>query len=180
MSESYFLRTERLGLRMLEEEDAEECFAWLNDPEVCQYNTHHRFPQSLESERAYIRSVRNDRATLVFAMIELESRQYIGNVSLQSISDIDRSAEIAILCGRKEFWGRGYALEAYRELILYGFSTLNLHRIFMGTMEGNLRMQRLAEHAGFCEEGRRRDAIYKAGAYHDVIEYGILNKEFER
>lgn len=34
-------------------------------------------------------------------------------------------------------------------------------------------------YVGFREEGRRRDAIYKAGAYHNVIEYGILNGENE-
>lgn len=179
MNESYFLRSERLGLRMLEEEDAEEYFIWFNDEEICQYNSHHRFPETLESEREYIRNVRQNPSTIVFAVIELASKKHIGNVALQSINYIDRKAEISNMFGRKEFWGKGYATEAYRLLIQYAFSTLNLHRIGAGLMEGGIGAQKTMEHLGFQEEGRRRDAIYKAGAYHDIIEYGILNGEAE-
>lgn len=177
MPESYFIKSDRLGLRLLEEEDAEEYFNWFNDEEICQFNSHHRFPETAESERAYIQNVRKDPSTIVFAVIELETGEHIGNVALQSINYIDRKAEISNMFGRKEFWGRGYATEAYRLLIQYAFSTLNLHRSGAGLMEGGIGAQKTMEHLGFREEGRRRDAIYKSGSYHDVIEYGLINGE---
>lgn len=43
-------------------------------------------------------------------------------------------------------------------------------------MEGNIGMQKIMEHLGFREEGRRVDAIYKAGKYHTIIEYGLINE----
>lgn len=175
MAESYFLKTERLGLRLLEEEDAEEYFKWFDDEEVCQGNSHHRFPETRESVKEYVRNTRGNRSLLVLAMIELESKDHIGNISLQSINFMDRNAELAIICGKKEYWGKGYALEAVKKLVWHGFTALNLHRIYLGTMDHNLRMQGLAISAGFREEGRRIDAVYKGGKYHDIIEYGIIN-----
>ena len=176
MTEHYFLKSERLGLRLLEEEDAEGCFHWLNDEGTCQYNSHHRFPETAESERAYIQNVRQDPSTIVFAVIELESKLHIGNVALQSINYIDRRAEISIVLGESECWGKGYGTEAYYLLIQYAFSALNLHRIDVGLMEGNIGMQKIMEHLGFREEGRRVDAIYKAGKYHTIIEYVLINE----
>ena len=175
MEDRYFLKSERLGLRLLKEEDAEEYFAWFNDEEICRYNTHHRFPATVESEKAYIQDVNRDHSNLVFAVIELATNEHIGIVALQSINYIDRKAEISNMYGKKDRWGKGYATEAYRLLIQHAFSTLNLHRIGAGLMAGSIGAQKTMEHLGFREEGRRIDAIYKDGKYHDIIEYGLIN-----
>ena len=180
MSEIYFLETGHLGVRPLREDDAEEYFVWFDDLEVCRGNSHHRFPESLESVKNYIRHTKEDRTVLVFAIIELASQRHIGNISLQSINYIDRNAELAILCGDKESWGKGYGTEAVQELVRHAFQALNLHRIYLGTLDSNLKMQKLALKAGFLEEGRRKDALYKEGTYHDIIEYGLLKKVVEK
>jgi RimJ/RimL family protein N-acetyltransferase len=31
---------------------------------------------------------------------------------------------------------------------------------------------------GFKEEGRRREAVYKNGAYHDEVMFGLLRQEW--
>lgn len=172
----FFEKTDRIGLRSLESEDiAGNYIKWFNDSEVCYFNSHHRFMKSKEELRAYIDDVNKDRNTLVFAIVDIESGFHIGNISLQEINYIDRSAELAFLVGEKEFWGKGYAAEAAEILIRHAFSELNLHRLYLGTADNNIRMQKLAEKLGFVQEGRRKDALYKHGKYHDIIEYGMID-----
>ena len=56
----------------------------------------------------------------------------------------------------------------------HGFTELNLHRIYLGTSDSNIGMQKLALKLGFTQEGCRTEALYKDGNYHDIWEYGLL------
>lgn len=176
--EKFFLKTEHCGLRLLNDNDVEGNYHnWFNDCEVCLYNSHYRFPKTKSELVEYIHEVNRDRHNLVFAIIELESNMHIGNISLQEINYIDRGAELAFMIGEKEYWGKGYAAEVAEVLIKHAFYRLNLHRLYCGTVDNNIRMQKLAEKLGFVQEGVRRQALFKNGSYHDIIEYGKLREE---
>lgn len=178
--QAHFLESERLILRPLQESDVEGDYAvWLNDPEVCSGNSHALFPVSREALLSYVRRVGNSPSDVVLAIILRSDGRHIGNVSLQSIHWVNRSAELAILLGAKDCWGQGYGEEAARMMVAYGFSKLGLRRIACGTFEDNTGMQRIAQKLGFSKEGLRRAAVYKDGHCKDVVEYGILAEEFK-
>jgi ribosomal-protein-alanine N-acetyltransferase len=111
----------------------------------------------------------------VLAVCDKQNDKHIGNISLQSISWVDRSAEIAFVLGEKEYWGKGVMLEAGKMILDHGFNMLNLHRIHCGTTSDNQGMQKLAEKLGMEKEGVRKEALFNNGKFHDVIEYGIMN-----
>jgi RimJ/RimL family protein N-acetyltransferase len=177
---SPFLAGTGLYLRGLEETDAAGSYpTWFNDTEVCRGNSHHVFPYSREQALDYIRSTRGNHSALVLAIVLPDRDRHIGNITLQSIHPINRSAEFAILIGDKAAWGKGHAAEAAKLLCRHGFETLNLHRIYCGTLADNQGMIRLAQTLGMKEEGRRREAIFKNGRYTDIIEFGMLSTEFQ-
>lgn len=122
----------------------------------------------------YIKTVSSSPVTKVFAICIEESDLHIGNISLQQISQKNQSAELAILMGEKNFWGKGYAKEAAKALIEYAFDELELHRIYCGTHIDNIAMQKLAISIGMTQEGVLKDAMYKNGRFYDIIEYGII------
>ena len=174
-----FLSSERLILRALEESDADGDYpGWLNDEEVNRGNAHHRDPYTRESALEYIRRVRDSQRELVLAMTLKDSGRHIGNIALQKIDPVYRSAEFAILLGAKDLWGKGYAKEAGHILCDHGFFTLNLRRIHCGTFASNVAMQKLAEYLGMVLEGRRRQAAFKDGLWLDIVEYGVLQDEY--
>jgi RimJ/RimL family protein N-acetyltransferase len=174
-----FLRGNKIYLRGLEINDIEGNYiSWLNDEDVCKYNSHHVFPYSKNNAEEYIISTFNSRNTLVLAIVLLENDCHIGNISLQNIDYINRSAEFAIIIGDKSCWGNGYSREAAYLIINHGFTELNLHRIYCGTSSDNIPMQRLACSLGMTEEGRRRQAMFKHNKNVDIIEYGLLKYEF--
>lgn len=174
-----FLAGERIYLRKLSRNDVCGNYSrWFNDPEVCRYNAHHRFPYGEEDLLSYVESLQGDSGKLVLAVVQSEDDAHVGNISLQSIDFIEQSAEFAIVLGEKSCWGKGYSKEAARLIIDHGFSMLNLHRIYCGTSSENIPMQKLALAMGFSLEGRRREALYKSGQFWDILEYGLLRNEW--
>lgn len=176
-----FLESKRVILRPLSQQDVNETYlSWLNDPEVNRFNSHAIFPYSKEELIRYVASSSKDRSKVILAIMDKTTKRHIGNVTLQNIDWVTRSAEFAILIGEKIQWGKGIGAEVGKLIVDYGFNHLGLHRIWCGTSSDNIGMQKVAKRIGMKREGLRRDAMFKSGRWVNIIEYGILHSEFER
>ncbi|MDP4176907.1 MAG: GNAT family protein [Bacillota bacterium] len=181
MRDRAFIEGDNIYLRILSSKDINENYIhWFDDEKVCQANSHHRFPYTEEAIKDYIDSVNSSDKQLVLAIIDKENNIHLGNVSLQNINYINRSAEFAIIIGEKGFWGKNVGKECAKLIINHGFMELNLNRIYCGTIEGNKGMLGLAESLGFKKEGIRRKAEFKKGTYLDVLEFGLLKDEWKK
>lgn len=172
LNEKYFVRA-------LVEEDLDGPYpSWFEDQEVCQYNSHGKYFKSRAYFKDYFDDLnQNDR--VVWAICHIDDG-HIGNICLQEISMINRTAEFAILLGNKCHWGKGLGLMAGRALLQHGFSKLNLERVYCGTAENNVGMRKLALALGMTLEGSRRQHLFLDGVRVDMVEYGILRSEFEK
>lgn len=175
-----FLFSERVALRALTLADVDGPYLeWFNDPEVCRLNSHHVFPYTRPEALKWVEALAGRRDALVLAITMREDGRHVGNLSLQGIDPVSRTAELAIVLGDRSVWGQGVGLEATRLLVDHGFTALNLNRIACGTLAANVAMRRLAERLGMREEGIRRQASWTDGAYHDIVEYGLLAADRE-
>jgi ribosomal-protein-alanine N-acetyltransferase len=176
-----FLVGEKIYLRAIVEADLNARYReWFNDEEVCKYNSHHRFPNYDENMREYYDRVIKSRTNLVLAICDKGNDAHIGNIALENIDSLNQSAEFAIIIGDKEYWGKGVGTEAATVLLRHGFEELNLHRIYLGTAEDNIGMQKLALRLGFKEEGKAREALFKDGVFKTTVSYGLLSDEFKK
>lgn len=174
-----FLIGQRVYLRPLEESDLNGNYVrWLNNEQVCRYNSHGVFPYTKEDALAYIQRVREFKNSLVLAIVLMDSDRHIGNISLQNINFVNQNAEFAIILGESDCWGKGFSKEASFLIMKHGFMSLNLHRIYCGTSEQNLAMRKLALYLGMKEEGCRRQALFKSGRFFDLMEFGLIKSEF--
>ncbi len=170
LSDDYFVRP-------LAEDDLDGSYpSWFEDQDVCRYNSHGKFFKTRSYFKEYLNELsREDR--VVWAICHIEDG-HIGNVSLQQISLINRTAEFAILLGDKRHWCKGVGVLVGRKLLEHGFNKLNLERIFCGTTANNEGMKRLANAMGMTLEGTRRQHFFLEGSRVDMLEYGILRAEF--
>ncbi|MGH3549095.1 MAG: GNAT family N-acetyltransferase [Pseudonocardiaceae bacterium] len=76
-------------------------------------------------------------------------------------------------------WGHGYALDAARTLIGYGFTTLGLHRISAAIGPDNAASIAIVNRLGFIQEGRLRDHVFTNEAWRDSILYSLLIDEWK-
>lgn len=172
LDEYYFVRS-------LAESDLEGNYpSWFENQEVCRYNSHGKFFKTNAYFKEYLYKL-NQEDRVVWAICHNEDG-HIGNVSLQEISLINRTAEFAILLGDKRHWGKGVGLLVGLKLLEHGFDKLNLERIYCGTTANNEGMKKLAEAMGMIFEGTRRQHFFLEGARVDMLEYGILRAEFKK
>jgi RimJ/RimL family protein N-acetyltransferase len=151
--------------------------SWLNDEEVCRFNSHNVERYTRADAEGYLEDVAAS-GDLVLAVHLSETGAHVGNISLQGIDRSARAAEFAVLMGDRSVWGTGCATEAARLLVGHGFDDLGPPRIFAGTMAANDPMRRLAARLGMREEGVLRDGMFKNGAYHDVILFAVLEEDW--
>jgi len=115
---------------------------------------------------------RQERATLAIAT---EADGVIGAISLH-LKSAHRRAELGYWVGRP-FWNRGYATEAARAVIAFGFGALELNRIHAAHLTRNPASGRVLVKAGMRFEGILRQHVIKWERPEDVAEYAVLRAD---
>jgi RimJ/RimL family protein N-acetyltransferase len=176
------LRGKSVLLRPFKRADISHFLKWFNDPEVVQYLGMY-LPMTEMFEEKFIEELGTTRAKsdvfFVIEAIEGASTKPIGTCGLHGIDSKDWNATFGIVIGEKDYWSKGYGVEAARLLIDYGFRELNLHRISAAAAAFNERSIKFHRKLGFQEEGRLRQAMFKSGQYHDRVEFGLLREEWK-
>ena len=169
--------------------------SWMYDQDVTRYNHWGLFPHSKKKEEAFLDMCESGEGDLVLAIMIKEEIttpnkykpelyewhnkiKHIGNLSLQSINKIYRSAEYAITIGDKNYWNQGIGFEASLLLFHHGFDKLNLHRIWTGTAFLNIGMRNLACKLEMKQEGILRDGMFLDGEYCSIVQYAILENKW--
>ena len=156
-------------------DDAEIYTHWLNDMEVAQYLTLATEVINMENERKFLSELANRHN---YGIVDLESDKLIGTCGFENIESYNRCAEIGIFIGDKNFWNKGYGTESMRLLIEYGFNYLNLRNISLRVYAFNDKAIACYKKIGFKEVGYRREAMFRNGAYHDVLLMDLLSDDF--
>ncbi len=89
----------------------------------------------------------------------------------------DARAELGYWIG-VPYWRQGFATEAARAVVGYGFDVLRLERIHACHFGGNPASGRVLAKAGLVHEGTQRRHVVKWGRTEDLELYGILRAEF--
>ena len=90
-----------------------------------------------------------------FAIEDLEGR-HIGNVMYYNIDWRSQEAELGVVIGDRDYWGGGYGREAVSLLVDFIFIHTRLRRIYLHTLDWNVRAQKSFQAAGFRDCGRVR------------------------
>ncbi len=161
--------------------DVERNARWLSDPEVAK-PLGEPYLRSTAAIEAALReqSLSAPPAGDLWLAIETKDGRHIGNMRLLDIAPEDRSARVAIYIGESEFRGGGYGTDAMKTLVRFGFEEMNLNRIELGVFDYNELAIASYRKCGFVEEGRRRQAHYERGAYHDSVVMAVLRSKWAR
>jgi RimJ/RimL family protein N-acetyltransferase len=151
----------------------------MNDPAITQYLESRFYPNSLETLKEYVISKNGDKENVFFAILLKEGNRHIGNVKVGPIDTIHRFADVGIIIGEKECWGKGYGTEAIRLIADYAFNVINLNKLNAGCYDLNKGSIKAFKKAGFSEEGRRRKQYFCNGKYVDDIAMGLLRFDYQ-
>lgn len=170
------LDTERLTLRPFTADDAFEVERLAGQREIADttLNIPHPYPHGGAAKWIALHApawIGGTGAT--FAVVSKENARLVGAIGLM-IEREHRRAELGywIAVGN---WNRGYATEAGRRVIAFGFETLGLHRIHARHLLRNPASGRVMEKLGMQLEGVHRDSVIKWDRYESLAVYAVLN-----
>ena len=175
------LTTKRLVLREFEEEDCSAVLAYQSDPRYLRY---HDWTQRTEQDvRAFVqmfivRREEEPRTKFQLAMTLAPHGQLIGNCGIRMNTPDAREADLGYELDPR-YWGCGYATEAARALVAFGFHELGLHRIWAWCIAENIASTRVLEKIGMRQEGHLHEHEWMKGRWWDTLLYAILEREWQ-
>ena len=169
-----------IRLRALELTDLDDIMKYFNTYET-RLGLGNILPCSRAQEEEWIKGAieRYKQGTeYTFVIEKKDNKQLVGTCGIFSISPTSRTAELGIGIHNPENYNKGFGTDAMICLMKFGFRILNLHRIELGVHSFNERAIHVYNKLGWKEVGRRRDAVFMQGKYHDSIVMDILEDEF--
>lgn len=113
-----------------------------------------------------------DGKVVTLAVTERESGELVGAIGL-ALTPGDQRGELGYWIGTS-WWNRGYATEAGRAMLAFGFEQLGLHRVMARHLVRNPASGRVMEKLGMQHEGILRHHVLKWGVFEDLAVYAVL------
>ena len=162
------LVSERLFIRSYKSKDKKLLQNWLKEKEG-----RHFLLSRVTAKTEQIDKFVNNKSCLI-GIITLKDDSPIGAVSFCDHNKQQHRAELRKLIGDPTKRQLGYAKEATQLWIQYGIQTLGLKKIYLSTLNTNIRNIKLNEELGFQVEGILRNEVYFDEKHHDVLRMGMF------
>ena len=172
------LKGKKVLLRSIEEEDIENLRKLANDPWYESMIVGWALPISKKDQKEWFSNYKISSNQLRL-IIETEEDGMVGMTGLNAIdwkNGVAQAGGMRII--KKDLRTRGIATDAYMTLFKYAFEELRLNRIEGSVLVYNIASIKTTQKVGFKQEGIRREAVFKKGKYHDVINLGIIKKDY--
>lgn len=170
------LETARLKLRSYREADIPELLPLIGAREIAATTGRIPHPYTVEDAKQFLARIEIDDEVRLAVTLR-DSGRFIGGVGLRLVEQHEQ-AELGYWIG-VPYWGKGYATEAAREMLRYGFEQLHLHRIFANHFKQNSASGRILNKLGMRYEGCQRQHFRKWDQFVDLELYGMLRDEWQ-
>lgn len=172
------MKTERLLLRKMEVADSNQLFHIWSDPLVTQFMNIESFTTENQATEIIqmFDQLHRDHKAIRYSIIELETNELIGSCGFNFVDYDNVKAEVAYDISRN-FWRRGFATEAVKTLLHYGFFEMQLNRIEAKVDPSNASSIRLLEKLGFQLEGTLRQSEQINEKFFDLNMYSKLKSD---
>ncbi|QYR21982.1 GNAT family N-acetyltransferase [Paenibacillus sp. sptzw28] len=172
--------TERLVLRPFELGDSVQVQKLAGDIEVARTTLSIPYPYPDGAAESWISGCHGRSETgdgFAFAMVGKDNSVLIGCISI-NIAKPHNRGELAYWVGRP-FWGKGYAAEAAKQVVQFGFETLKLNKIWAAAMVKNPASSNVMSKVGMKHEGTFKQHISKWDQFEDLVYYGMIKTDYD-
>ena len=179
------LRTERLVLREVRDDDVDAILGYCGDDEVTRY-----LPFDSLDRAGVVRRIGRWRDDLArdpadepdldwgLTLVVDHDGAVVGDVMLRlKAGEVRSLAELGYVFAPAA-GGRGLATEAARALVDLAFGPLGCHRVFAQLDPRNTTSARLCERLGMTHEAHLRQDWWGGGEWSDTSVYGVLRDEW--
>jgi [ribosomal protein S5]-alanine N-acetyltransferase len=173
------LGTERLILREITPDDAEDMFRIFADPEVMRYGSSAPM-RSIDQARRKIQDVIDAFRTkegIRWAITHKGSSRLIGSCGHWRLLKEHSRSEIGYELAPEQ-WGQGIMPEAAAAILRFGFERMGLHSVEAQIEPNNQGSRRVLEKLGFVQEGYFRENYCVDGIFTDTAVFSLLKADW--
>ena len=135
------------------------------------------FPYTVSDAKDFISAMLTADKNITFAWAITVDDTAIGSIGVFRKDNVHRlTAEMGYYIA-EEYWGKGIAAEAVRQVCTYLFENTDIVRIFAEPYDSNTGSCRVLEKANFVYEGTLRKNALKNGRITDMKLYSIIKNE---
>ncbi|QEL68777.1 MULTISPECIES: GNAT family protein [unclassified Bacillus cereus group] len=170
---------EVIKLESFKKSDFKQLINWINSEEfLIQWSGNaFTFPLDQQQLEKYIESAN----TLAFKVVDEETSDVIGHISLGQIDNINKSARIGkVLVGNTKMRGRSIGKHMMKAVLHIAFDELKLHRVTLGVYDFNTSAISCYEKIGFVKEGLLRESKRVGETYWNLWEMSMLEYEWKK
>ena len=183
MTAELTIKTERLILRPFEKSDLEAVLSYYSLAEVQRYLDWKARDKS-EAKAVFEQMRKQTRLSrpgevLTLAIVRKSDAKVMGHISLSFMDATAAQAEIRFAVA-PAYRRQGYAVEAVRAALTYGFDALKFHRIYARTAGKNEASARLLKDLGMRLEAHYREHALFQGEWDEELHFAILDREWSR
>ena len=168
------LEGQRVVLREKRLSDAENDYGWAIDPELCRLDAARPLTLAFKDAKALFQE------ELVYPPprrcrfgIDTKTGLHIGNCMVYDISERRGEGELGIMIGDRRFWNKSFGTDAVETLLRFAFTHLPLKRVYLHTLDWNVRAQK-----SFAKTGFDSIAVVQRNK-HSFIRMEILKDKWE-
>jgi ribosomal-protein-alanine N-acetyltransferase len=160
-------------------------YGWLCDKEVVRYIGRDELLKGIPFEEAkkYVQQLWQNEYCSFFAVYDTSSGRFIGTAKVNFMSAEGRKhgiADVGIMLGNREFWGRGLSVDVLRVVSGYAFDQLNARKLSAGAFSVNEPVIRAFLRIGFKIDGRARLHLPVGDGYCDHVLMSCFESELIR
>ena len=172
------LTGEDIRIRLMTDADVPAIVEACRDPEAQRFTT---VPSPYREQDAHewsrMSAERAGEGMGIEAVIaDLETGAYVGSIGIRRAAGDDGRWNLGYLVAPSAR-GRGIAARAVRALCGWAFAELGARRLELVVEPGNRPSQRVAEKAGFRQEGLLRSYLEIRGERRDALMYSLLPED---
>lgn len=175
------IETDRLILRKYEDTDVRDVVEYSSDPTIAEDVDWEPTEEGVKEFIAKQRDIYPDKDPkwLDLAIELKEEKKVIGTIGIGVVSREHRQGIVGWALG-VAYQRKGYATEAARAIVEFGFSSLGLHRIIAKSDEKNTRSWLLMERIGMRREAHFKHSKFEKGEWRSKLVYAVLADEWKK
>ena len=144
------LTGQQIALREKRIEDVMVDYEWRVDPELAKLDASTPLRLTLDEYTRYFRDeLEFPSPWSVRLAVETFDGEHIGNVMYYDVDERMKQAELGIMIGIREYWGRGYGTDVVATVLKHIFLDTGLERVYLHTLSWNDRAQSAFKKSGF-------------------------------
>ncbi len=175
------LHSERLLLSEITSQDIPQIVAHADNPNVAHGTLSIPHPYTHHDAVSFIIKIHqqfHDGLSFTWGIRLKDNPELIGVTGLH-LNNTHNHAEIGYWLA-EPFWNQGYTTEAIGKLLDYGFSHLNLNKIFAHHFKENPASGKVMTKNGMIKEAELVEHVKKDGKYLTVIQYRLTQSEYKK